>query len=395
VPYNTKKFTFYLTRSLFINPETKMKKLLIGLSLVGAALATPAIAKDYAIGAAFPLSGANAEYGQVFSSGVNLAIEHINADKKLSGKLSVVYEDSQALPAQGVIAANKLVNVSKVPFILSAFTGVSKAMAPIGARTKTVMVNGGGVGPDLAMLGEYFWNTIPLANFEVTAMVPYLVKEKGYKRIALIYVDDPLGQAVLKDLTSEVKAAGGDVVGSFSIPTTAQQFSGVAARVRDTKPDAVYIATYGNQQVQLVKQLRDNGVSQPLASYSAMSLPSILSLPEAKGLVYTSQQISLDKNDPLTKRVEEDYKKKYGKEPNMYVLNYYNAVLTFADLAAALEKAGKPVNGENLLAQRKATKNFQFVGATVSFAEDGTVKSPIQINEMVGDGTSKVIAAGK
>ena len=372
-----------------------MKKLLVGLTLVHAALATPVLAKDYAIGAAFPLSGANAEYGQVFSSGVNLAIEHINADKKLSGKLSIVYEDSQALPAQGVIAANKLVNVSKVPFILSAFTGVSKAMAPIGARTKTVMVNGGGVGPDLAMLGEYFWNTIPLANFEVTAMVPYLVKEKGYKRIALIYVDDPLGQAILKDLTKEVKAAGGDVVGSFSIPTTAQQFSGVAARVRDTKPDAVYIATYGNQQVQLVKQLRDNGVSQPLASYSAMSLPSILSLPEAKGLVYTSQQVSLDKNDPLTKRVEADYKKKYGKEPNMYVLNYYNAVLTFADLAAALEKAGKPVTGENLLAQRKATKNFQFVGATVSFADDGTVKSPIQINEMVGDGKSKVISSGK
>ena len=126
-----------------------------------------------------------------------------------------------------------------------------------------------------------------------------------------------------------------------------------------------------------------------------MSLPSILNLPEAKGLVYTSQQVSLDKNDPLTKRVETDYKKKYGKEPNMYVLNYYNAVLTFADLAAALEKAGKPVTGENLLAQRKATKNFQFVGATVSFADDGTVKSPIQINEMLGDGKSKVISSGK
>jgi hypothetical protein len=112
-------------------------------------------------------------------------------------------------------------------------------------------------------------------------------------------------------------------------------------------------------------------------------------------LYYTSQQVTANKNDPLTKRVEEDYKKKYGKEPNMYVLNYYNAVLTFADLAAALEKAGKPVTGENLLAQRKATKTFQFVGATVSFADDGTVKSPIQINEIVGDGTSKVVVAGK
>jgi ABC-type branched-subunit amino acid transport system substrate-binding protein len=234
-----------------------------------------------------------------------------------------------------------------------------------------------------------------LANFEVVAMAPFLVKEKGFKRIALIYVDDPLGQAILTDLGKAVTAAGGSVVGSFSIPTTAQQFSGIAARVRDTKPDAVYIATYGNQQVQLVKQLRDNGVSQPLASYSAMSLPSVLTLPEAKGLYYTSQQVTANKNDPLTKRVEEDYKKKYGKEPNMYVLNYYNAVLTFADLAAALEKAGKPVTGENLLAQRKATKTFQFVGATVSFADDGTVKSPIQINEIVGDGTSKVVVAGK
>jgi hypothetical protein len=35
------------------------------------------------------------------------------------------------------------------------------------------------------------------------------------------------------------------------------------------------------------------------------------------------------------------------------------------------------------------------VGATVSFADDGTVKSPIQINEMVGDGKSKVISSGK
>ena len=372
-----------------------MKKLIAGLALVQATLAGPVLAADLVIGAAFPMSGANAEYGQVFSSGADLAVTHINADKKLSGKLSIIYEDSQALPAQGVIAANKLVNVSKVPYALSAFTGVSKAIAPIGARTKTVMVNGGGVGPDLAMLGEYFWNTIPLANFEVVTMAPFLVKEKGYKRIALIYVDDPLGQAILTDLGAQVKQAGGELVGSFSIPTTAQQFSGVAARVRDTKPDAVYIATYGNQQVQLVKQLRDNGVSQPIASYSALAMPSVLALPEAKGVYYTSQQVNWEKGDALTKRMLADYKQKYGKEPNMYVLNYYNAVLTFAELAAALEKAGKPVTGENLLAQRKATKTFEFVGATVSFADDGTVKAPIQINEIVGDGVSKIVNAAQ
>jgi ABC-type branched-subunit amino acid transport system substrate-binding protein len=92
-----------------------MKKLILGLTLIQAAWALPAAAADYKIGAVFPMSGANAEYGQIFGTGVNLAIEHINADKKLSGTLSVIYEDSQALPAQGVTAATKLVNVSKVP----------------------------------------------------------------------------------------------------------------------------------------------------------------------------------------------------------------------------------------------------------------------------------------
>ena len=377
-----------------------MKKLFAVPSLASilaiAALALqPALAADITIGGAFPMSGDNAEYGQIFSSGANLAVEHINADKMISGKLSIVYEDSQATPAQGVVAANKLINVSKVPFMLSAFTGVSKAVAPVGARTKTVVVNGGGVGPDLATLGEYFWNTIPLANFEVKIIVPYLVKEKGLKRVALIYVDDPLGQAIVKELGTELPKVGGELVGSFSIPTTAQQFSGVAARVRDVKPDVVYFATYGNQESQLVKQLRDNGVSQPLASYSAVDIPSVQKLPEAKGIIYTSQQIDWDKQDARTKRLITDYTAKYGKKPTTYVVNYYNSVLTFGLLAAELEKAGKPVTGENLLAQRKATDKFEFAGSTVSFEADGTVKAPIQIMEIAGDGTGKLLVPGK
>lgn len=371
-----------------------MKKVLGALALCQIVAAAPALAQDVKLGAAFPLSGANAEYGEIFSSGVNLAVDHINADNRVKGKVGVVYEDSQALPTQGVIAANKLINVERAPYILSAFTGVSKALAPVGARNQVVMINGGGVGPDLAKLGPYFWNVIPLANLEVATMVPFLVKDKGLKRIALVYIDDPLGQAAREVLEKELKGVGGELVGAFSIPAAAQQFSGVAARVRDTNPDAVYIASYGNQQAQLVKQLRDNGVSQPVASYSAFSIPSMLNLPEAKGGYFTSQQINLDNPDPRTKRMVSDYRAKHGKDPNMYAINYYNAVMLFGDLVEALQKQGKPITGANLLEQRKNTPTFDFVGATVSFLPDGTVKSPVQINEISGDGSSRLIKAG-
>jgi len=361
-----------------------MKTYGIVAALTSACAVSGASLADLVIGGLLPMSGSNAEYGQICGSGADLAITHVNASGMLKEPLQIVYEDSQGLPMPGVVGMNKLVNVEKVPYVLTGYTGVSKAVAPIAARTKTVTVNGGAVGPDLARLGEYFWNVIPLADFEVRAMAPHLVKEKNLKRVALIYVDDPMGQSVRDELKNSLAAAGGELVSSFAVPVNAQQFSGVAARVRDSQPDAVYIASYGVQQVQIAKQLRDNGVSQQLASYAAFSLPSALNLPEAQGALYTVQQVDWTRPDELTQNMYNDYKSKYGKAPNAYVVNCYNAVHTFALLAAYLQQQGKAVNGENLLTARKAMPTFEFVGATVSFESNGTVNAPIQINTIGG-----------
>ena len=111
-----------------------------------ACLSMPAVAEEHTIGAIFPLSGTNAVYGDVFMSGADLAVEHINADGVLSGPLSIAYEDSQALPQPAVVAMTKLVNVTGVPYTLSAFTGVSKAISTLATRNSVVGVNGGGVG---------------------------------------------------------------------------------------------------------------------------------------------------------------------------------------------------------------------------------------------------------
>jgi branched-chain amino acid transport system substrate-binding protein len=363
-----------------------------GLVLGAALLGTfPAAAADMKIGAVFPMSGPNADYGDTFMQGTNLAVEHVNADKMISGKLSIIYEDSAATPQRGVIGANKLINVDQVPYFLSAFTGVSKAVAPIATRAKVPAINGGGVGPDLATLGDYFWNVIPLADFELKAMLPYATKKKGAKKFVLIYVDDPLGEAMKKGLEQDLPGLGAQLVASHSIPPTAQQFASIAARVREANPDFIYIASYGLQQSQIIKQLRDNGVTQQLAGYSGMGLPAVLQLPEAKGLLYTTQRVNFGSDDPVTKRFITDFKAKHNKEPSPYTVNYYNSVLLFAQLAGALEKSKQPITGENLLKQRLATKEFQFVGGKVSFEKNGTVISPIQINEVDGKGGSTVV----
>jgi len=363
--------------------------LVLGLAAVTAA---PAQAEDISIGGIFPLSGPNAIYGEIFQSSLRLAETHIRADHMLDGNLRILYEDSQALPQQAVLAMNKLVSVNNVPFVMSAFTGPSKAIAPIANRTKTVVVNGGGVGPDLAKLGEYLWNVIPLANTEMRSLLPYMVKERGYTRFVLVYVDDPLGEGIREVLEDQLPKLGANLVNDYSIPATAQQFGGLAANIRNDRPDVVFLASYGDQQVQIIKQLRQNGVLALFASYSAFS--TVQALPEAQGALYATQAIDFEADDPFTRHFVNDFKAAYGKMPTVYATNYYNAAMIFAMLGKELQAQGKPITGKNLLEQRRKTKSFALVGGSVSFDEQGTLIAPIQIME-VDDSGGKVLKVEK
>lgn len=345
---------------------------------------------SHVIGTLFPMAGPNAEYGAIFTAGIELALQHLRDDRLLQRPIELRAQDSLATPQGGAVGMTKLANVDRAVYVMLGFTGVSKAAAPIGTRAKVVMVNGGGVGPDLAELSPYYWNVIPLVNQEVRALLPWL-QQKGLKRIALIYVDDPLGNAVVQELRNGLPPIGGTLAGSFSIPPATQQFAAIAARVRDTRPDAVYFASYGAQQAQIIKQLRDNGVTQPLISYSAGSIPSVVTLPESQGLIYTSQAADWSLSDPVTQRFVTDWRARHGDDPSAYHQNYYNAMRLFGLLAQSLEKAGKPVDGETLREEMLRTRRFALVGGEGEFSEQGTMSMPIQINE-VRDGRAQKIA---
>ncbi|MDJ0387472.1 ABC transporter substrate-binding protein [Roseomonas sp. E05] len=367
----------------------------IFLLATAAGLAAPGILRaqgsPYVVGTLFPMSGPNAEYGMLFTNAVQLAFEHIKADGMLKRPIDLRAQDSLATPQGGAVGMQKLASVDGAPYVMLGFTGVSKAAAPIGTRSKVMMVNGGGVGPDLAGLSPYFWNVIPLVNQEVKALLPWL-QQKSLKRVALIYVDDPLGNSVLEQLRKGLPGVGGELVDTYSVPPAAQQFAAVAAKVRSANPDAVYFASYGAQQSQIIKQLRDNGIRQQLLTYSAGSIPSVLSLPESEGLVYTSQAADWSSaQDPVTQRFVKDWRAKYNSDPSIYHQNYYNAMRLFGLLAQELEKAGTPVNGENLLQTLLKVRQFTFVGGEGTFQDNGTLELPMQINQ-IHDGRAQKIA---
>ncbi|KMO14878.1 branched-chain amino acid ABC transporter substrate-binding protein [Methylobacterium platani JCM 14648] len=346
--------------------------------------------QSHVVGTLFPMSGSNAEFGTLYTNAVQLALDHITADRMLMSPIELRSQDSQATPQGGAVGMTRLATVDKASYVLLGFTGVSKAAAPIGGRNKVVMINGGGVGPDLATLSPYFVNIIPLANKEVTVILPWLAKE-GLKRVALIYVDDPLGQSINQEFAAGLPKQGGTLVGAFSVPPTQQQFGAIAARVRDVKPDAIYFATpIGTQLSQMAKQLRDNGITQQFVTYSVGNLPSIVAQPESEGMIFTGQAADWASNEPKIKRFVEGWRTKYKAEPVTYALNYYNGLMLFAMLAQGLERAGTPVTGETLLAELMRVRTFQLAGGEVTFDEHASASSAIQISRVHGGRSEKI-----
>ena len=371
---------------------TALRTALAVMALAALGIAGSAQAQDsgsvYTLGALFPLSGPNAVYGKLFSQGADLAVEHVNASDEIDGRLKVVYADSQALPQPAVVGMNKLVNVDQVNFVLSAFSGVSKAIAPIGNRAHVLMVNGGGVSPELA-IGEYFLNDIPLSDDEVNALWPYVVNELDAKRIAVIHVNDPFGNGVNRVIKQRCEELGCSVVSDISIDPSATSFQSEVVKLRVSRADAIYIASYGQQQNVIAKQLRDGGIRTQLLSYSAFGIPATQKLDAADGAIYTAEHIDYDAND-LTREFLTKFKDKYGEQPNYYQINYYNAVLIYADLIAHLQQQGKAVIGENLRAALLDMGTFNVVGGEVAFRDDGTVRMPIEINR-IKDGSSHIL----
>lgn len=65
--------------------------------------------KEIKIGAILPLTGDAALYGKSIKKGIDLAVDQINSKGGIKGsKVSVIFEDSKAVPADGVAAFQNL-----------------------------------------------------------------------------------------------------------------------------------------------------------------------------------------------------------------------------------------------------------------------------------------------
>jgi branched-chain amino acid transport system substrate-binding protein len=226
--------------------------------------ATGALAQDVVkIGYSGPLSGGAALYGKNVLTGMQMAVDEINAAGFEVGgkkyKLEIVALDDKYNPSESAINAQRLVQEHKTPAILVPHSGGSFALQAFNERSNFLLLSYTSV-PQITARGNKMTIRIPP---EFTGYVQPFINHamaKYGKSLAIANADHDYAKAWTAAFKPAWEAAGGKVVAEnpMSYNKSTDFYSGVS-RVMANKPEVMFIGGASEPTGLVVKQARELG----------------------------------------------------------------------------------------------------------------------------------------
>ncbi|WP_186125434.1 ABC transporter substrate-binding protein [Burkholderia gladioli] len=287
------------------------------------------------VGVSGPLTGQDAQYGEQWKRGFDLAVDEINAGGGIHGRpLAYDFEDSRSDPRQAVSIAQKFVSDPRVLVELGDFSSAtSMAASPIYQRGQLVQFGFTNSHPDFTKGGDYLWSTALSQAEEQPLLARYAVKELGFRRIAVLYLNTDWGRTS-KDIFAKAAAEdGAQIVAAEGYQPSEKDFRSTLVRINAAKPDSIVLISYYADGAQIVRQARTAGLAQPIAAVGSVYSPKFIELggPAVDG-VYTESNFFPGEPRPEVRTFVERYRARYHADPDSFVARAYDAMIFSAEV---------------------------------------------------------------
>ncbi|MBN2692397.1 MAG: ABC transporter substrate-binding protein [Burkholderiaceae bacterium] len=237
------------------------------------------------IGLIDPITSTFAALGQSEIKGAQFAEAEINKAGGVLGRpLQIFVEDSAGNPGTAVDKASRLVSQNKVDFLMGTVnSAASLAVSQFASRHNKLFICTGGHVDSLT--GKECKSTT-FRTCSTTWMLTAGDFETLYKKFGkkwyFLTTDYAFGQSEQADYTTQLKKAGGSVVGGALVPVGTTDFSSYLIGVKAKSPDVLCLLLAGNDQVNCMKQVAQFGINKDIAVGGALfELEQAQALPEA------------------------------------------------------------------------------------------------------------------
>ncbi len=215
------------------------------------------------IGMIAAFSGPFADIGKQLQGGIKAYLKK-NGDTVAGKKIEVLYRDTTG-PAAEVARrlAQELIVQEKVNFLAGfGLTPEALAAAPVATEGKTPMIIMNAATSIITTKSPYivrFSMTLP----QVSAPLGEWAAKNGIAKVATLVSDYGPGHDAEKAFIKTFTAGGGKVVSSVRSPLANPEFAAYVQRIKDTRPDAVFVfVPAGDQSVGVMKSFQERGLAQ-------------------------------------------------------------------------------------------------------------------------------------
>jgi branched-chain amino acid transport system substrate-binding protein len=323
------------------------------------------------VGMIAPFSGEGAHYGETARTGIDMAVDEINAAGGIQGRdLQIQYEDSKGTVPDGLAAFHKLVSVDKVPAVIGPFYSLNLlAIAPEANRQQVVILSGSTTSDSVREAGDYIYRVCPSNNVQAKTAAQYAARTLGATTAFVIYRDEDYGETLRDSFKRFFEEVGGKVLGAEAVAADADA-EGVRAQLRAARASGagvIFAAVFYPEGGTLLRGARALGIRAPIIGSDGGYDPQLVAIAgdAAEGSYWVT--IGWEPGIDTANRVaafQESYRARYNDEPGIYSGLYYDATKV---LAIAMNNA-RDLSGRAI---REALQQVDYTGPTGRSSFDG------------------------
>jgi len=318
--------------------------------------ATLAAAQDdkFRIGLILPMTGQQASTGRQIEAAVKLYMAQ-NGDMVGGKKVELIVKDDTSIPDVTKRLAQELVVNDKVN-VLAGFgiTPSALATAPIATQSKTPQVVMAAATSSITLASPYIVRTsftLPQASVSIADWAP----KNGIKKVVTLVSDYGPGLDAEKFFVERLTFNGGQVIESLRVPMRNPDFAPFLQKVRDLKPDALFVFVPSGAGAAVMKQFLERGMDKAgiklIGPGDVTDDDQLNDMGDGALGVVTSHHYSAAHPSAVNKKFVEAFQKaNKGMRPNFMAVGGYDGMRVIYEALKATKGQG---GGDALLAAMK------------------------------------------
>ncbi|SDT46303.1 ABC transporter substrate-binding protein [Bradyrhizobium canariense] len=352
---------------------------LLAAVTLGYGAVRPAFA-DVKIGVLMPLSGKGASYGQHQEIAMKMALEELQKTGIKGEKVEAVVYDTRGENAEAITLTRKLIFNDKVLAIIGPFFSAECEVAfPIAVQGKIPIITASSAKPGIAGKNRpwAFRNALSSDQMNGFLLDTWLKRNPVKSVVILTDVKDAFtkvdGTVVFP---AEFKEKGVNVLDNISYQTGDIDYSAQVTKAKGLNPEGILIAGLYNEGGNIVREIRKQGMAQPIVGALGMSETRFLDISGKAGDGTTVvNPFWPDDPDPKVHAWATEYQNRAKVAPGNTAALMYDTIFLAKN---CIEKSGVTNKPEDLAADRERirdclahVKDLSGITGPMSFDADG------------------------